>query len=549
MDEGVWNDLQDECAATEAAWSDLPDEGVGEGLEGMDLPVSRSAFLAGAVAAGAALWLPAGARGAVNASAQRPKRGGRLRVGIVGGGNSETLDPNRQINEIDTARAQILFERLVDYRPNGRLYNRLAEEFSANRSATVWTIKLRKGVLWHDGKPFTADDVVYSLRYILDKRTKSQGAADIGYMRPQNIRKVDRYTVRIVLDEPYALVPTTLSSRAVYMFQNGTRSFEKPIGTGAFKFVRWTRGQRSLFARFSDYRVHGGPYLDELEIISINDANARYNALAAGQIDALVQLPANLVPTVRRNPRLRLLSSPSGYYTCQTMFVDTPPFNDNRVRLAIRYLVDREQIVRVALNGYGRIGNDLSNWFDEEYAREIPQREHDPERARFLLRQAGQEGLTVTLATSDVAIAMLQSSTLIAEQAKRAGVTINIDNAPTDQYWTTRYLKSPFACTAWGWRPLDSQISQALVKGAPFNETHWEVPEFERLVRQARRTLDARKRRELWVRAQRMLWERGGYVIWGFPNNLDALSARVRGITPSVARPLGYYNFLNAYLT
>ena len=155
----------------------------------------------------------------------------------------------------------------------------------------------------------------------------------------------------------------------------------------------------------------------------------------------------------------------------------------------------------------------------------------------------------MSLATSDVAQAMLGSSTLIAQQAKQAGVTINIDNAPTDQYWTTRYLKSPFACTAWGWRPLDSQIAQALNKAAPFNETHWTNDKFEQLTNQARRTVDQAKRHELWLEAQKMLWNDGGYIIWGFANNIDALSKKVDGIVPSVARPLGWYNFNNAYLT
>lgn len=530
-------------------WAD--DESLDALIPGVaERELTRRDLLKGAAVGGAVLMLPpaAWARDASEAAAPRPRRGGRLRVGMVGGGSSETLNTNQEVNEIDTARGQILYERLVDFTPDGKLYNRLASEFSANPSATVWKIKLRKGVLWHDGSKFTADDVVYTLRYILDQRTKSQGRADIVYMNPQNITKVDRYTVKIVLDQPHALVPTSLSSRAIYMFKNGTTNFDKPIGTGAFKFVSWTRGQRSLFARFDQYRRHGGPYLDELQIISIDDPTARLNALIAGQIDALVQLPATLVNTIKGNRKLRVLNSPSGYYTCQTMFADTAPFTDVRVRQAMRLLVDRKQIIQNALSGFGHIGNDLSDWFDPDYASHLPQRPHDPEKAKFLLKQAGRQNLTVSLATSDVAQAMLQSSTLIAEQAKQAGVTINIDNAPTDQYWTTRYLKSPFACTAWGWRPIDSQIAQALNKTAPFNETHWSNDKFEAITDKARRALDPKKRHALWVEAQTMLWNEGGYIIWGFANNIDALSAKVHGIKPSVARPLGWYNFTDAYL-
>ena len=510
---------------------------------------SRRTLVKGALVGGAALMLPQGAFAAPAATrATEARFGGRLRVGMVGGGASETLDPNQQVNEIDTARSHILFERLTDFRPDGSIYNQLAEEFSANKSATVWKIKLRDGVHFHDGSRFGADDVVYSLRYMLDPKTKSQGGSELRFLKPQNVRKLDRLTVELRLDGPNALIPGVLSSRAIYMFKRGTTSFDKPNGTGPFKFTSWTRGERSLFSKHKDYRIARRPYLNELEIISINDPTARLNALGSGQVDAIQNLSSGLVPAVIGNSKLRILNSRSGVYTCQTMFCDTPPFNDVRVRQALRLAVDRPQLVANALGGYGTVGNDLACYIDPDYAKGLPQRQHDPEKAKSLLAQAGQSNLTLTLATSDVASGMLSSSTLIAQQAKAAGITINLDNAPTDQYWGTRYLKSPFACTSWGYRPLDSQIAQALNKSAPYNETHWFNEQFDGITNQARRTLDSKKRHALWVEAQTMLHDDGGYIIWGFLNTLDAYSAKVHGLVPSVARPLGWYTFTNVYL-
>ena len=482
------------------------------------------------------------------AAQETPKRGGRLRVGMVGGGTSETLNPNRAVNEVDVARTHVLFDQLTDVGPDGEIVNVLAEEFSPNPDGTLWKIKLRSGVKFHDGSPLRAQDVVYSLRYILDPDTRSQGAKELTFLRPQNVRAADGTTVELELDQPIVMLPAVLSSRAIYMFKEGTKDFERPIGTGAFKFEKWTRGERSLFSRHDDYWRSGQPHLDELEIIAIDDASARLNALAAGQIDALAHLDPKLASVVEANPNLETLDKPSGVYTCQYMFVDTAPFDDPRVREAMRLLVDRRQIVDNALLGFGRVGNDLSNWFDTDYAGALPQREHDPDKARALLKKAGHENLNVSLATSDVAVGMLDSSTLIAEQARQAGVTVSIDKAPTDQYWSTHYLQTPFGCTHWGYRPLDSQIAQGLNSDAPFNETHWKREDFDKLTNEARRTLDEGKRRELWVAAQTMLWEEGGYIIWGFLNNLDAHATRVKGFKGSVVRPLGWYAFEDVWL-
>ncbi len=333
------------------------------------------------------------------------------------------------------------------------------------------------------------------------------------------------------------------------MAKDGTRNFNTPNGTGPWKFKSWTRGKRSLFLAHDQYRVHDGPYIAELETISITDPAARVNALSAGQVDVIQGLPANLVKATRANAKLRLLIAQTGAFTPQTMRVDTPPFNDVRVRQAIRLLVDRRQIVSNALAGLGRVGNDLFCPFDPNYASSLPQRQHDPEKARALLKAAGKSDLTVEIYTSNAAPAMLESSTLIAQQAKDAGVTIKLDEVPTDQYWSLKYLKAPFACSGWGQRSLESQILQAVDSKAPYNETAWKNAKFDKLTADARKTLDPKKRKEYYFEAQKMLYDSGGFIIWGFPYSIDAHSVRVKGLKKSTARALGYYNFTDATIT
>ena len=507
--------------------------------------------LAGAATIGAAGLLPGldSASAATFAAAPAsPTRGGRLRIGIAGGGSAETLDPNQGVGETDVARAHCLYERLVDYAPDGSLVNQLARDFSYNSDGTVWKIKVRPGVLWHDGTPLTAADVVYSMKYWINPANKTQAGTELTFLKSNNIRALDPSTVQITLSSPNAILPSILSSRAMYIVKNGTTSFAKPNGTGPFKFKSWTRGERSLFVRFDGYRKHNGPYLGELEFISINDPATRLNALSAGQVDAIVAVDPKLVSTIQANPNLRILQHNSGLWPSQFMEVDRAPFTDNRVRLAFKYMVDRKAIIDTVLLGHGLLGNDIPCPFDPDYAHEIPQRPYDPEKARFLLKQAGHAGMTVTLYTSDVYSGILDSSVVLAEQAKKVGVTINLNKVPGDQYWSSTYLKVPFEITYWGQKPLSSQFAQGFESTATFNETHWNRPDFDRLVRQARRTLDATKRHELWVAAQRLVWQDSGYLIWGFYPLIDGYSAKVHGLVPSSARNLGWYSFTDVYL-
>ena len=477
-----------------------------------------------------------------------PTRGGRLRVGVLGGGASESLDPNFAINEVDVPRVLNLYDGLTELDPDGNVNLHLAEELSANDDATVWTLKIRDDVVFHDGSPLTTDDVVYSLRYVADPANESAGLASLSFLQPNNIRRLDATTVELQLDRPFAFLPNPLAERFIKIFKDGTTEFEPPNGTGPFKFDSWTRGERSLFVRNEDYWIEDRPYLDELEVFSIEDPSARLNALVAGQIDAMAQLDFKQYPIAEGDANLTILEKPSGSNTPLTMSLDHPPFDDNRVRQAFRLMADRQQLVDQVLDGHGLIGNDLFGWFDPDYADEIPQREYDPERAKALLKDAGQEGLEVTLHTSEVAPGLVDASTLFAEQAKAADVTVKLMKYPPDQYWTGPYLNVPFAGSDWPGRPIVDTLLLSVTQDAPYNETAWGEPNFDQLLNQALATPDPDERKPLMVEVQQQLWDEGGYLIWGFRNNVDVVSNTVQGITPSVVRPLGYYNLRDASL-
>lgn len=526
----------------------------------VDLPegVSRRKLLKGAAAGSAGLALggalvacgsdDGATTGASTAAGggEQPRKGGRLRVGMIGGGNTETLNFNLANGEIDTARGFNLFEGLTDFDADGKTYNRLAEEMTPNADATVWTVKLRDDVLFHDGKKLSADDVLFSLRYMLDPKNKAQGGGALGDLDGKNMRKRDALTLELPLNRPNAFLPDVLGDRTVKIFADGS-DFENPNGTGPFKFESWKRGERSLFVRHDDYR-DGLPYLDELELISINDPNSRVSALQSGQIDALSQLDLTLVDAVSADPKVALLEKTGGNHSALYVQCDADPFTDNDIRQALRYAIDRQQIVDNALRGKGRIGNDLPCWFDQYYANDIPQREYDPEKAKALLAKAGAEGLKVTLHTSDTAPAMLESSTLYVEHAKAAGIAVEIKKYPTDSYFSVAYDKVSFGATNWSGRPLSSMINIGYLKSSPFNETRFFDEEFDKVVADAFASSDEATRTQLMIDAQQILWDRGGTIVWGFLPIVDAVTDKVRGIAPSVIRSMGNYDFRNAWL-
>jgi len=481
------------------------------------------------------------------------QRGGRFRVAMLGGGDSETTDPFiAGNNEIDVARAAITYERLLTLDLEGAPTRQLLEDLSPSSDLRTWKLKVASDRVFHDGAPFTANDVVYSLRWILDPANKAQGNAAISFIDPNNIRALDQTTVEIALDEPFAMLDTILSDRGLWMIKEGTTSFDTPNGTGPFKFESFARGERSVHVRNDDYPKHDGPYLDAVELISFSDETAALNALNGGQVDATNDIGPRVVSIVEQNPDLRVLRAEGTNWVPLTMSVDAEPFTDPRIRQAFRLMTNREEMVQNVQLGEGSVANDLFSPADPDYAgAEFPQREYDPEQAGALLKEAGKEGLTVSLYTGEAGAGMVESATLFVNQAKAAGVTVKLDKVPGDQYWSLKYLKAPFAQSWWAGRPLITQITSALPPAGAdcCNETHWYREDFHKLFNDALRTGDETKRHDMFIELQRMLWEEGGYIIWGFNNVLDAYSRNVQGLKASRVRWLGFYDFTDVSMT
>ena len=413
--------------------TDRNDANLPPGHDLLDGRLSRGNLLKGAAALGIGMspLLAAACGGGSGTSSSAatatggPKRGGTLRLGFVGGGTAETVDPFIGVTPIDEGRIQNLFDPMVIVNPDLTTSPGLALEWNPNADATVYEVKLRDGVTFHNGKTFGADDVIYSIQQ-MSKPANFGSYPFVSGIDVNNMKAISKNLVRIPLKVPDADLAANFTYYNTWMIPAGFTDFKHPIGTGPFEFVSFTPGQQSLFKKNPNYWVTGKPYVDELKITSISDPTARLNALLSGQIDGMAQLPFQEAKAHQASGDINVLVAPSPQAMMFYMDTQKAPFSDNRVRQAFRLIADRPALIEGAISGFGTVGNDIAGKGLPFYDTSLPQRTQDIEKAKSLLKQAGQENLSVLLQTSDIFPGFVESATLLAQQANAAGVKINL---------------------------------------------------------------------------------------------------------------------------
>jgi peptide/nickel transport system substrate-binding protein len=474
------------------------------------------------------------------------KAGGRLRAGIANGGSSDTLDPARAASGADFFRTQSLFEGLTITTADIRTELLLAESIEPNADGTVWTIRIRDGVTFHDGKPLTIDDVIYTFQRV--QQVSLVGHEATAVMDLANLKKMDALTVSVPLTSARAEFPADLSLVSIVQSGADDAAFAKPVGTGPFAFDSFTPGQSSLFKKYANYWQNGAPYLDELEFITISDGTARLNALLGDQVDCADQMLYTQAKQYANSTDVIMNVSKPGNWVPMTMACDTAPFDDVRVRQAMRLIADRVQLVANAQLGFGEIGNDLFAKGLPGYNDQLPQREQDLDQAKSLLKAAGKDGLKVTLDASSVSPGMLESATLFAEQAKGAGVEVTINNVPPGDYYGPNYLKYTFGQSSWVAGTVTGLMQGSVGPNATYNETHFHDDNFDKLFTQAQATLDESKRNDMLFECQKILYDTGGYIIWGLSPYIDGLSPKVKDMSSTPTYPLGGGDFRKVWL-
>ncbi len=453
--------------------------------------VNRRQFIVGSSAAATALTLAAcsddkkttsstDAPGTTVAGADTTvppvKSGGILRVGTLGGAN-DIMDGQQIIAKADIVRTVTGWEGLLNFDPDYNVVNTygLAEEVEAV-AADNYIIHLRDGVLFHDGKPLTADDLVYSLQRLLDPDLAVFGGSAL---RPilalDGISKIDDLTVEVQLLQLVSNFTEALCQYTACVVPVGYASFDgdptTQIGTSAYKLEEFEIGVQSIHSRFEDH-WRGVATFDEVHIIDFADGDAMINALIADQIDCAADIPATAVETLS-SEGLGVLNAAGGGWLDIFMAVDIAPFDDVRVRQAMRLIVDRQQMVDQVLAGFGSVANDLYSPLDAVYiGDELPQRDQDIPAAMALLEEAGQAGMEVDLFAPNDTAGLPEMIQAFATMAADAGITVN-PVVMDGSYWGDDYLKRPFGVDYWGTRNFLAQVAACSLPTAPYPSDHW----------------------------------------------------------------------------
>jgi peptide/nickel transport system substrate-binding protein len=372
---------------------------------------NRRELLRGLAVTGAGGLLAACGHSAANpagaAPSRTPNRGGNLKIGMSGGSSSDTLDPHQGLTYLDTGRFEALYQPQVKLRSTAAIEYVLAEPITPHHGLlSEWIIKIRPGVTFHSGKDLTADDVVYTIQRIISKGFS--GAHFFGPTDLKNVKALDKLTVQVPMASPFGSFVDQLAGGWYYLYVVPSGFDRKqPDGTGPFAFQSFTPGQRSVFVRNKNHWKHGLPYADALTIIDFSDNAAGQDALVTGSIQAAGQLDPPQILALRSASGVRPVASRTGQFKPFTMRVDQPPFSDVNVRQALRPLVDRQQLINSALDGFGVAAirfrpGPLHHSHVHGHARRLQRqdrrlRHQEPARGRRAAVQLGHGALLVRL--------------------------------------------------------------------------------------------------------------------------------------------------------
>ncbi|CAN5485327.1 ABC transporter substrate-binding protein [soil metagenome] len=482
--------------------------------------LTRRRFMEGAASLGltvgvaAALWPKL-------ALADTPRKGGTFRAGLDDGNTTDALDPATFQSRFMITMAHTHTNFLTEIAPDNTITGELAESWDVSKDAKTWTLKLRKGVEFHDGKSFEAKDAVASLNHHRGEETKSGAKALLASV--ESIKADDKHTLVVKLKTGNADIPYLLTDYHLVMLPaDGDKvRIDNNAGTGGYVIKSFEPGVKATLERFPNYWKKDRAHFDSVEYTAITDVTARQGGLMSNELDAIIEVDFKTMDMLAQNPDITVDEVQTGTLVCMPMMMDIPPFDNPDVRTALKYAIDREATVKAVLNGHGSIGNDhpispIMPFYDKS----LPQRVYDPEKAKFLLKKAGLDGLKVDLSAGDTVITgAVDMALLYADTARKAGIEVNVVREPNDSYWSNVWLKKPFCLAGWGQRPTpDIVYTLGYAAGADWNESHFKDERFNELLVKARAELDTSKRAGMYAEMQRIVHEKSGEIVPFFRN-------------------------------
>ena len=491
----------------------------------------KAAEAAAAQAAAAAEYAAseAAALTAAAAAAAGPKYGGTLTMATQA--ESFSLDPLFGYSAVDVIIHQALYDNLLMVQPDLSIKPELATAWAANDDNSSFTFILRRGVKFHHGKDFKAEDVLFTFNRLLDPVVASPAAAHFSSI--ENIVAVDDYTVRFDLTGPNGFFVDSLSNEAARIFPADVdvgRLVLEEFGTGPFIIEEHLPGERTVMVRNPDYWEEGKPYLDELVIQLIPEAATRAEALKSGDVDLVYLLEPQSIPSIEAHPDTMVLETASLGGFLLEMDTQAPPFDNKLVRKAMQAATDRVAIIQATLQGRGGVGSDHPVApSDPRFAAQYAPPAYDPDLARSLLEQAGYpDGLDVTLFTADVGPGMIELAVAFKESVKPAGIRVDVQRVSADGFWDGVWGVEPFT-VAYFWGRSNPDVVLNELYQSEWDATNYDNPTWDELLIKARGQ-DLEGQKETYAEIQRILIDDVPRIVPAFMPLLYGSRTNVRGV-------------------
>ncbi len=498
----------------------------------------------------------------------RPAYGDIMVEGSIG--DASNLIPILSSDSTSHQIASMVFNGLVKYDKDLNITGDLAKSWDVSGDGLTITFHLRKGVKWHDGHPFTAQDVLFTYQVTIDPRTPTPYAGD--FLKVKKAEVLDSHTFRVTYDQPFA--PALMSWGSAILpkhlleGKNITTSplARHPVGTGPYMFREWIPGQKIVLISNPDY-FEGRPYIDGYVMRIIPDMATMFLELRANGIDRMGLTPLQYTRQTENNlfrmnfNKYRYLSFS---YTYLGFNLDNPMFEDKRVRQAIAYGINRDEIIQGILLGLGKIATGPYKPGTWVYNPNVKMYPYDPGKAKSLLAQAGWQDsdgdgildkngkpFVFEIITNQGNEIRAKCAEIIQRRLGELGIKVKIRVLEWAAFVNDFINKRRFDATILGWTiPLDPDIydvwHSSKVGPQELNFISYKNEEVDDLIEKGRSTFDQKKRKKYYDRIQEILAEEQPYAFLYVPDALPIINARFRGIELA---PLGIgYNFIKWYV-
>ena len=507
--------------------------------------------LVGATMIGAMALAPAVAQevSLYGPAAENAVSGGRLNMGLLL--EPPGLDPFHQAADARIRLTVLVYQGLFYEAANGTAAPLLAESYEVSEDGLVYTVKLRQGVTFHNGKTMTAEDVAYSYNYIRNPDNGSPGAGDFSMV--ENVEVVDESTVRFVLSARNSSLPMTLGNKYGGVVPAGyfddetakNRINSESVGTGPFKLVEFVPNSHVTLARHEGYWEAGIPYLDGIDFSILPNSASMLVALRNQRVDLVALSRPQDVQQGAGVPGLGVERWPSLSQTAIDLGSELKPLDDVRVRQAISLAVDKAEITQAAVGEYGTVLGTMTAGMQEAWGLppdQVPMQGPDLDKAKALLAEAGHpNGFNLTLTTINGFDWMDPASVTLKEQLGKVGITLDIQRVDLG-VWVNNFRSSQmgFTFNDWASQPdpnlLFYRHFHAKPDGADFR--NWNNAEASALLDEGRAEPDPAARKDIYNRYQTVMAESVPTIMLYSPDHVTVRSEKVQNF---VQHPTGWY--------